>query len=104
MATCIEVTKAGAFGAFGPVPVEGILLASAAITPTGSNQATAFTGLAALTGPDGAFVTITADENVFISIGTAPNALTDPAKRAMAAGSTRSFAFAVNQQVAVVTR
>lgn len=100
MATHIEITYAGVVGNSGVLPVEGALVASQTITPTGSNQATNFSGLTG--GPF--FATITADENVFISIGSAPNALTDTAKRAMAAGGVRSFAFSATQQVAVVTR
>ncbi len=102
MATHIEVTKAVGLASQGLAQTETFLIASQTITPSGSNQATTFSNLSF--GQDPGFVTVTADENVFISIGTAPNALTDPAKRAMPAGGVRSFAFARDQQVAVVLR
>lgn len=101
MATHIEITRAGAISSAGFASVETTLVASQTITPSASNQITTFTNLPTA---DGLFVSVTADENVFISIGVAPNALTDPAKRAMAAGATRSFTIGSNQQVAVVTR
>lgn len=95
MATHIEITRAGY-----TVPVEGALITSATITPTGSNQVTSFSGVPS---DSALFVTITGDENIFFVIGTTPDATTVP-RRALAAGSTRSFAFAAGQQVAVVTR
>lgn len=98
MATHFEVTTAGQ-GAVSAI--ESAVVASQTITPSGSNQATTFSNLPA---SNNLFVTVSADENVFISIGAAPNASTDTAKRAMVAGGVRSFAFAAGLQVAVVTR
>ncbi len=103
MATHIEVTRAGANSSFGSLPIETNLIASATITPSSTHQETAFTGL-----PSGPlFATVTADENVFISIAgpaPAPNAQTDTNKRAMGAGGVRSFAFYAGQQISVVLR
>lgn len=105
MTTHIEITTAGVGMIGGAAPIERRLLGSQTITPSGSNQATTFAIVPPVEGLQSAlFATVTADENVFISIGKAPNALTDTSKRAMVAGGVRSFHIGYDEQVAVVTR
>lgn len=100
MPTHIEITTAGAGGIGGNVAIEGAVLASETLTPTGSNQATT---ISAPIGGGQRFVTIVADENIFVAIGSAPNATQNP-RRAMSAGQARSFTIAAGDKVAVVTR
>lgn len=101
MTTWVEIGEAGIGTNAGAAQVESALVASAGVTPTGSNQVI---DLSAATSPRSLVATVTADENVFISIGASPNALTDTSKRAMAAGSTRSFQWPIGSKLGVVTR
>lgn len=108
MVTHIEIGSAGAQSANGVAQVETGLMASQTITPSGTNQPTTFVlpNPGASGSPANLFATITADENIFLALGPGPtpDATVAGLRRAMAAGTTRSFAFQPTWQVAVVSR
>lgn len=98
MTTHIEIGKVGAMSSINNVQVETVLLASATLTPSASNQITEFdvTGQAV-------FATLTAGEDIYLAIGPEPDATADP-RRALGAGMRASFAIGIGEQVAVVSR
>jgi hypothetical protein len=100
MPTHIEITTAGGGGIGGNMAIEGGVILSETITPTGSNQVTS---MAAPTAGGQRFVTIVADEAIFVAIGATPNATVNP-RRALSAGQARSFTIGAGDKVAVVTR